>query len=99
LTSLPEVSNEDVLRELGIRVAAVLIKFLFRWSFTVISIANSSVSISFIWVFIGLFLEIIQTDFRDEVGINFRGVLGSKELFLESADLSEQVSSLIHDGL
>jgi hypothetical protein len=74
LTSLPKVGNELVFEELGIRVAAVLIKFV--WSFprffTVIFIANLSASF---WFISGLFLEILQTDFRSKVGVNLRHVL------------------------
>jgi hypothetical protein len=74
LTSLPKVGNEDVFEELGIRIAAVLIKFL--WSFlrffTVIFIANLSASF---WLISGLFLEIFHTDFRGKVGVNLSHVL------------------------
>ena len=78
MSSLPKVGNEDVFEELGIRVAAVLIKFV--WSFlrffTVIFIfifiANLSASF---WLISGLFLEIFQTDFRSKVGVNLSHVL------------------------
>jgi hypothetical protein len=74
LTSLPKVGNEDVFEELGIRIAAVLIKFV--WSFlrffTVIFIANLSASF---WLISGLFLEIFHTDFRSKVGVNLSHVL------------------------
>lgn len=74
MTSLPKVGNEDVFEELGIRIAAVLIKFV--WSFlrffTVIFIANLSASF---WLISGLFLEIFHTDFRSKVGVNLSHVL------------------------
>jgi hypothetical protein len=76
LTSLPKVGNEDVFEELGIRVAAVLIKFV--WSFLrfsiVIFIFIANLSASF-WLISGLFLEIFQTDFRSKVGVNLSHVL------------------------
>jgi hypothetical protein len=76
LTSLPKVGNEDVFEELGIRVAAVLIKFV--WSFLrfsiVIFIFIANLSASF-WLISGLFLEIFHTDFRSKVGVNLSHVL------------------------
>jgi hypothetical protein len=76
LSSLPKVGNEDVFEELGIRVAAVLIKFV--WSFLrfsiVIFIFIANLSASF-WLISGLFLEIFQTDFRSKVGVNLSHVL------------------------
>jgi hypothetical protein len=75
LTSLPKVGNEDVFEELRIRVAAVLIKFVWsflRFFFIVIFIANVGASF---WMISGLFLEIFHTDFRSKVWVNLSHVL------------------------